>query len=168
MTATTWRRGRVSAITGLQYAALVSAALMVAQCSAVPLDNGTQPGPPANYGVLVAATLRGFKDFANYSNFQISGLRWVHAANGWSWLACVRFADHGRQRFYAFFLDNSAVISSRYDVRTDRCPAQQYAPLDPATGTIAAPSMAQPPVMAQPPAAGALPQPSFTLQQPIY
>jgi hypothetical protein len=161
MTATTWRRDRVSANTGLQRAALLSAALMLAQCSAVPLTNGTRPPPPANYGALVAATLRGFKGFAGYSDFQISGLRWVHAASGWNWLACVRFADHGRQRFYAFLLDSGAVISSRYDVRTDQCPAQQYAPLDPATGTIAAP------LMAQPPAAGALP-PSFTLQQPIY
>jgi hypothetical protein len=180
MTATTWRLGRVFAgrvftgrvfagrafadhslaSTGLQLVALLSAVLVLAQCSAVPLANATQPPPPANYGALVASTLRAVKGFAGYSDFQISGLRWVHTANGWNWLACVRFADHGRQNFYALFLDAGGVISSRYDVRTDRCAAQQYAPLDLATGTIAAPLTAQP----QSPGAPSL----FTLQQPIY
>jgi hypothetical protein len=161
MTATTWRRSRVLASSGLQLAALLGAALVLAQCSAVPLTTATQPPPPNNYGALVAATLRGFKGFAAYSDFEISGLRWVHAASGWNWLTCVRFADHGRQRFYALFLDAGGVIYSRFDVRTDQCAAQQYAPLDLATGTIAAP------LMAPPQGYGAPPQP-FMLQQPIY
>jgi hypothetical protein len=163
MTAITWRRGRVAGNTGLQYAALLSAALALAQCSALPLENATQPPPPANYGALVAATLRGIKGFAGYSDFQISGLRWAHTANGWNWIACVRFVDHGRQHFYTFFLDAGGVIASRYDVRTDQCAAQQYAPLDLPTGTIAAPLMAQPP-----PSGGVAPPLSFNPQQPIY
>lgn len=154
MTATTWRHGR-------QLAGLLSAALVLAQCSAVPLTSATQPPPPANYAALVAGTLKGIKGFSGYGDFQISGLRWVHGANGWNWLACVRFADRGRQHFYAFFLNAGGVVSSRYDVRTDQCAAQQYAPLDLATGTIAAP------LQAPPQAAGAPPL-SFTLQQPIY
>ncbi len=125
------------------------------------LQAPTQPPPPANYGVPVAATLRGFKGFAGYSDFQISGLRWVHTANGWNWLACVRFADRGRQHFYVFFLDAGSVIFSRFDVRTDQCAAQQYAPLDLATGTITAPLMA-------PPQVPGAPTQSFMLQQPIY
>ena len=163
MTATTWRPARVAAHAGLQLAALLSAGLALAQCSAVPLANGTQAPPPANYGALVAGPLRGFKGFAGWTDVQISGPRWVHTPSGWNWLVCVRFADHGRRHFYAFFLDSGSVISSRYDVRTDQCPAQQYAPLDPATGAVGAPLMAQPPV------GGALPPPpAFTLQQPIY
>ena len=161
MTATTWRRSRALANTGLQLAALLSADLVLAQCSAVPLANGTQPAPPANYGPPVGAALRQFKGFADYSDFQISGLRWVHTTGGWTWLACVRFADHGHHRFYAFFLDGGQVTSSRYDVRTDQCPAQQYAPFNPATGAFSAPMTAAPPP-------GGTPQPSFTLQQPIY
>lgn len=162
MTATTWRRGRGTANTGLQFAALLSAALALAQCSAVPLENATQPPPPANYGALAASTLRGIKGFAGYSDFQISGLRWAHTASGWNWLACVRFVDRGRQRFYTFFLDAGGVIGSRYDVRTDQCAAQQYAPLDLPTGTIAAP------LMAQPQGGGGAPPLSFNPQQPIY
>lgn len=134
---------------------------MLAQCSAVPLASATQPPPPANYAALVAATLRGIKGFSGYGDFQISGLRWVHSAYGWNWLACVRFADRGRQHFYAFFLDAGAVVASRYDVRTDQCAAQQYAPLDLVTGTIAAPLLAQPQSPGGPPL-------SFTPQQPIY
>lgn len=153
MTATTWRHGR-------QLAGLLSAALVLAQCSAVPLASATQPPAPVNYSALVAGTLRGIKGFSGYSDFQISGLRWVHSAYGWTWLACVRFADRGRQHFYAFFLDGGSVVASRYDVRTDRCAAQQYAPLDLTTGAIT------PTLPAQPQAAGA--PPLFTLQQPIY
>ncbi len=162
MTATTWRRGCVLARAGLQFPAVVSAALTLAQCSAVPLESGAQPPPPANYGASVAATLRGIKGFSGYVDFQISGLRWAHTASGWNWIACVRFTDHGRQHFYTLFLDAGGVIASRYDVRTDQCATQQYAPLDLAAGTIAAP------LMAQPPSGGAVPPPSFTLQQPIY
>ena len=162
MTATTWRHRRALVSTGLRLTMLMSAALALAQCSAVPLTSATQPPPPANYGASVATTLRGTKGFAGYSDFQISGLRWAHSANGWNWLACVRFVDRGRRHFYTLFLDTGGVISSRYDVRTDQCAAQQYAPLDLATGTIAAP------LMAQPQTGGAAPPLSFTLQQPIY
>lgn len=154
MTATTWRHGR-------QLAVLLSAAIVLAQCSAVPLASAAQPPPPANYAALVAGTLKAIKGFSGYSDFQISGLRWVHSANGWNWLACVRFADRGRQHFYAFFLDAGSVVASRYDVRTDQCAAQQYAPLDLGTGTIAVPLLVQP----QSPGGPPLP---FTLQQPIY
>lgn len=162
MTATTWRSGCVEANAGLRLAALLSAALLLAQCSAVPLQNGTAQQPPANYGGLVSAALKGFKEFASYTNYQISGPRWVHAAIGWSWLACARFLDHGRQRYYAVFIVDGAVALSRYDVRSDRCVEQQYVPFDATTGNIPSP-----PPMGPPPAAGTQPTP-FTLQQPIY
>ena len=76
--------------------------------------------PPPNYGVLVANTLKGFKDFSSYGNFQISGLRWVHVATGWNWLVCVRYVDHGQRRTYSFFIKDNVVVNGRYDVRTDR------------------------------------------------
>jgi hypothetical protein len=150
MKATTWRR-----------AAPVTAAMLLGACSAVPLaENAAPAAAPANYGVLVGNTLRGFKGYPDYSNFEISPPRWVHATTGWNWLACVRYADHGQRRTYVFFMDGSTVVNSRYGVATDQCGAQQYWPFDPATGTVTAPAPV--PVPQQP----MWPVPS--LNQPIY
>lgn len=151
MKATPWQRAVVAA-----------AAMLLAACSAMPLPENAAPAvaPPNNYGVLVAGTLHGFKDYPGYSNFEISPPRWVHAATGWNWLACVRYAERGQRRTYVFFMDNSAVVNSRYGVITDQCGTQQYWPFDPATGTITAPA---PGPIAQQPM-----WPAPTLQQPIY
>lgn len=129
MRATTWRRVLIKSCLP-PLAALVAAAIMLAGCSAVPVENSTEPAPPANYGKTIADALKKFKDFANYRDFQISSLRWVHAATGWNWLVCVRYNDRGLTRFYAFFLDGDSVVNARYDVRTDHCAVQQYAPFD--------------------------------------
>lgn len=151
MKATTWRG-----------AALVAAAmLLLAACSAAAVSENAAPvAAPANYGVLVANMMRAFKGYPGYSNFEISPPRWVHAATGWNWLACVRYADGGHRRTYVFFLDESAVVNSRYGVISDQCGAQQYWPFDPATGTVTAPAPA--PMPQQPM------WPAPTLQQPIY
>jgi hypothetical protein len=150
MKATTWRR-----------AALVTAATLLAACSAVPLSQTAAPAAaPANYGVLVANVLRAFNGYAGYSNFEISPPRWVHATTGWNWLTCVRFADRGQRRTYVFFMDDNAVVTSRYGVLTDQCGAQQYWPFDPATGAVTAPAPA--PVPQQPT------WPAPTPNQPIY
>jgi hypothetical protein len=152
MKATTWRR-----------AAPVTAAMLLAACSAVPLSQTAVPATaPLNYGALVASTLRGFNGYAGYSNFEISPPRWVHAATGWNWLTCVRYADRGQRRTYVFFMDGSTVVNSRYGVLTDQCGAQQYWPFDPATGIVTAPTPAAAPVPEQPM------WPAPTLQQPIY
>jgi hypothetical protein len=141
MRATPWRR--VLANSRMRRsAALLAAAITLANCSSVPVDDPTQPAPPPNYGATVANALKKFKDFSSYQNFQISGLRWVHAETGWSWLVCVRFDDRGLGRFYAFFLDSSGIVNARYDVRTDRCPAQQYLPFDVTTATVGVPTPA--------------------------
>jgi hypothetical protein len=151
MKATTWRA-----------AALVTAAmLLLAACSAVAVsDNAAPVAAPANYGVLVGNTLKGFKDYPGYSNFEISPPRWVHAATGWNWLTCVRYFERGQRRTYAFFMDDSAVVNSRYGVISDQCGGQQYWPFDPATGAVTAPA---PVPMPQQPM-----WPAPTLQQPIY
>ena len=127
-------------------AALLTASIMLANCSAVPAENATEPSAPPNYGVIVSNALKGFKDFPSYGNFEISGLRWVHAATGWNWLTCVRYNDHGQRRTYSFFIKDNAVVSGRYDTVTDACGAQEYAPLDVTTGAIrsAAPAPQQP------------------------
>lgn len=127
-------------------AALFTASIMLAQCSSVPAENPAEPSPPIGYGKLIGDTLKKFKDFSSYSNFQISGLRWVHAATGWNWLICVRYRDRGLERFYSFFIDGNAIVTARYDVRTDRCAAQQYVPFDVTTGSVgsATPPVQQP------------------------
>jgi hypothetical protein len=144
MKATPWRRAEIAKSCVftplLATAAALGAAIMLAQCNALPPEDAAQPAPPANYGVLIANALKAFNGYAFYSNFQISSLRWVHAATGWSWLTCVRYNDHGQQRFYSFFLDDKSVINARYDVRTDQCAAQQYLPFDVATGTVGSPT----------------------------
>jgi hypothetical protein len=150
MKATTWRR-----------AAPVTAGLLLSACSAVPLTgNAAPPASPANYGVLVGNTVRGFNGYAAYSNFEISGPRWVHVSTGWNWLTCVRYYDRGQRRTYVFFIDSGAVVASRYSVLSDQCGAQQYLPLDATTGTVTAPTPAPVP---QDPLS-----PMAILQQPIY
>jgi hypothetical protein len=161
MKATPWRTTRKSVSAPSAGATAFAASIMLAQCAAVPVGNSTQPIPPANYGALIAGQLRSFKGFADYSSFAVSGLRWTDAATGWSWLACVRFLDRGRQRYYAFFIQDGSIASSRYDVRTDQCATQQYAPFDVATG-IAAAAM-----IPQQQAPGPL-SPATLMQQPIY
>jgi hypothetical protein len=130
----------------LRPAALFTALIILANCSAVPAEDAAEPTAPPNYGVLVSNTLKGFKDFPSYGNFEISGLRWVHVATGWNWLTCVRYDDHGHRRTYSFFIKDNVVVNGRYDTATDECPAQKYAPLDVTTGAIrsAAPEPRQP------------------------
>ena len=148
MKATKWRQAAPTPEhRGSRIAALL-AAIVLAQCSAVPPEDPMQPAPPANYGALVSAAVKGFKGFADYSNFGISGLRWVHATSGWSWLTCLRYVDRGQQRFYAFFISGNTIVNARYDVRTDQCAAQQYVPFDVTTGAIG--SLAPAPAPQQP------------------
>ena len=150
MKATTWR-----------LAAPIMAAMLLSACSAVPLTGSAEaPASPANYGVPIGTALRGFTGYAGYSNFEISSPRWVHAASGWNWLTCVRYYDRGQRRTYVFFIDNGAVVTSRYGVTTDGCGAQQYLPFDTAIGTVTAPTPV--PVAPEPLS------PMAILQQPIY
>ena len=127
-------------------AALFTASIILANCSAVPAENAAEPTAPPNYGVLVSNSLKGFKGWPSYGNFEISGLRWVHVATGWNWLVCVRYDDHGHRRTYSFFIKDNAVVNGRYDIVTDECGAQKYAPFDATTGAIrsAAPALQQP------------------------
>ncbi len=123
----------------MRIAALAAAAIALAHCTVVPAADPAQTAPPMDYGALVAGALKKFKNFSDYSNFAISELRWVHADAGWSWLACVRYVDRGRVRFYSFFIAGNSLVDSRYDVRTDQCPAQHYVSFDPASGTVGSP-----------------------------
>ena len=116
-------------------------ALVLTGCSDLVLSTEEAPAgggavdPAVN--TLVADRLKSvFKDPAAYQAFELSGLRWVHALKGWNWLACVRFQDHGHQRFYTVFVKDRAVVDDRYAVETDACPTQSYAPLNLEIGTM--------------------------------
>jgi len=109
-------------------------ALALTACSDLaPATEGTPTGgADAAAATLVASRLRTvFKDPVSYQAFELSGLRWVHTFKGWSWLACVRFQDHGHQRLYAVFIKDRAVTEDRYAVETDACETQTYVPFDP-------------------------------------
>ena len=93
-----------------------------------------------NLRAMAADALRKFTGYATYSNFEISGPRWVHATTGWSWLVCVRYNDGGHPRFYSFFIDGNKVVNQRYDIVTDQCGLQPYVPFDATTGTIGSPT----------------------------
>lgn len=170
MKATTWRRLRGTVENCRQFGAPLAASIALAQCSTVPPDVASAPMPPANYAALVANNLKTFKGFADYTDFQISALRWVHVATGWSWLTCVRYLDHGKQRYYSYFISGNSV-DGRYDVRADRCRTQQYTPLNVTTGAIEAPATSSPPAPGVPPTTSSLPPPSAAptmMQGPIY
>jgi hypothetical protein len=125
---------------GVRRAALFAALIMLADCSAVPLFDSAQPDTPPQYGSMVSEALKKFAGYTSYSDFEISGPRWVHATTGWNWLVCVRYNDGNRQRFYSFFVDNNKVVNQRYDIVTDQCGMRQYVPFDATTGTIGSPT----------------------------
>jgi hypothetical protein len=82
-----------------------------------------------------------------YEDFEISEVRWVHSFKGWSWLACVHFADHGHLRTYVIFIQNDAVVDGRYAVLADACGSQTYTPFDLTTGKVGRPTRVQlPPI----------------------
>ena len=87
------------------------------------------------------------KDVHTYDGFEISALRWVTTIKGWSWLACVRFHDHGHTRIYAIFIQDGAVSDARYAVETDSCEAQTYTQFDLVSGELGRPTApVQPPL----------------------
>src|SRR6202167_632647 len=108
-------------------AALVAVLIALAACSAVPLRSPAPP-PPPQYGTMVSDALKKFSGYASYSNFEISGPRWIHTTTGWNWLVCVHYHDGGRPRFSSFFFEDNKIVNPRYDIVTDQCGLQPYVP----------------------------------------
>jgi hypothetical protein len=112
-------------------AALLS--LATAACSGLAASDPQMPadGPDANYPQVIADYLQKMlRSYQSYDTFEISAPRWVDSIHGWSWLVCVRFADHGRNRLYATFLQSHKIVDGRFAVRTDTCDTQTYAPFE--------------------------------------
>ena len=121
------------------------ALMLLALSGCVAIAQTSDPtAPPAEqpaYAALAAKYLSStMADRASFSNFEISGLRWVHALKGWSWLACVHFVDRGRLRTYALFIQNDDVTDGRYAVQSDSCGLQSYTPFDLVTGVLGRPT----------------------------
>src|SRR5580704_856666 len=69
------------------------ALLALPSCSELAATSDVMPPSAEPPFVSLAANYlqSALKDRAAYDDFQISGLRWIHAIRGWSWLACVHF-----------------------------------------------------------------------------
>jgi hypothetical protein len=129
---------RAALFAGLVFALLLPGCSELAQ----PADAiaAAPPEQPA-YVSLAAQYLRStFKDRTAYDAFEISGLRWVDANKGWSWVACVHFHEQGTLRSYAVFIQDNTVIDARYAVETDNCAAQNYTQFDVVTGILGRPT----------------------------
>lgn len=116
-------------------AGAIGLALLLAACSGLSTPMVEQapvagPSPMAN-NVVLKKVQTVFADRAAYQDFEVSDYRWVRTLNGYDWLACVRFQDHGRPRLFAVFLKADAVIDTRFAVETDNCDRRAYVPLDP-------------------------------------
>ncbi len=140
---------RPSLLKALRGAALAATLAALPGCSEIALSNGSAPpGTQPPYVSLAAKYVQSaLKDVRSYGGFEISGLRWVSTVKGWSWLACVRFNDHGHARIYAVFIQDDAVSDGRYAVETDACEAQTYTQFDLISGELGRPTApVQPPL----------------------
>jgi hypothetical protein len=121
-------------------AALLSALAIVQGCSSLAMpDRATPPaqGVDAAYTKLVATFMKAnFKELSPYDPTEISTPRWVEYEKGWTWLTCVHFMDHGHQRTYSLFFNQTAVVDARYSVLTDGCGKQTYLLLDLTSGGV--------------------------------
>jgi hypothetical protein len=138
-----WSGARIrSAPRAIRHAILALTLVTLPACSELAESSDSAPPtaqPP--FVSLAAQHLQSvLKDRASYDDFEISGLRWIHALKGWSWLACVHFHDHGHLRSYALFIQDDTVTDSRYAVETDACDAQTYTPFDLVTGVLGRPT----------------------------
>ncbi len=144
------RRGAPRFLQNVAYATpLLFAAAVLAGCSGLASMTEETPvtGPdPASNKVIADYLNATFKDQNFYNAFEISDFRWVHTINGWNWLACIRFQDHGQTRFYAVFIKGTDIVDNRYAVQTDGCGTAAYASFDLAAGAtiVASPSALQP------------------------
>jgi hypothetical protein len=129
-------------------AALALMLVLLPGCAQLARPTEAPPSAEPPYASLASQYLASvMTDRASYEDFEISGLRWVHSLKGWSWLACVRFTDHGHVRTYALFIQNDTVVDGRYAVETDACSSQTYTPFDVVTGTLGRPTAPrQPPL----------------------
>ena len=94
--------------------------LFCASCTPLLVSDSSTP-PEPDYGRIVASyfrqTFKGFSPYSSdaspYTDFEISGLRWVHARTGWNWLVCTRFNEHGTRRTFALYIQTKPKDTSQ-------------------------------------------------------
>jgi hypothetical protein len=94
--------------------------MLSASCTPILVSDPSPPAEP-EYGRIIASyfrqTFKGLlpnsSDPSPYTNFEISGLRWVHARTGWNWLVCTRFDQRGTRRTFAFYIQNKPKDASQ-------------------------------------------------------
>ncbi len=139
-----------SAAKPVRHAFLALTLLAPPACTQIaqPSEAATPPLEQPAYAAIAAKYLASaMTDRASFESFEISGLRWVHALKGWSWLACVHFVDRGHLRTYALFMQNDAVVEARYAVQSDSCGSQSYTPFDIVTGALGQPTAPRQPAL---------------------
>jgi hypothetical protein len=101
------------------FLALTVMLIFLSGCAPFQASDPSIPAKP-DYGPMVSSYFRQtFKGIspnsadALYTDFEISGLRWVHARTGWNWLVCVRFNERGKSRTFALYIDTKAVDASQ-------------------------------------------------------
>jgi hypothetical protein len=116
----------------IRHFGLLLALTLLTGCSELFLAVDEAPkSETADYRQVVATAFKtAFRDYISYDGFEISAPRMVHSMNGMNWLTCVRFGVQGERRTYVFFIRNDQVVTARYNVQTDECGAQNYAPFD--------------------------------------
>jgi hypothetical protein len=138
-----WSWRLIAAIRPMARHAVLAAMLVtMPRCSQIVLPSDNQsPGLQPPYVSLAAKYMQAtLKNPSLYDGYEISGLRWVDTVKGWSWLACVRFDDHGHKRTYAIFIQNNTISDARYAVETDSCEAQSYTQFDLISGVLGRPT----------------------------
>jgi hypothetical protein len=113
------------------------ALIALANCSRIVADVDV-PGPAGAVDdrTLIASYFRAlFTDYAFYRGYEISNPRMVDSMLGRTSVTCLRFQANGVRRTYVFFIKNNKIVSARYDVQTDGCGAQSYAPFVMLTGS---------------------------------
>lgn len=143
-----WSRFRGSAARRRRFYAILLLGAALGGCSEIARTDADPPQAEPPVASLAAGFMQSsFKDRSMLEGFEISQPRWVHSLVGWSWIACVRFREQGRQRSYTLFIQNNAIVDSRYSVETDACAAQTYSPFDVDSGTLGRPTPPRQPAL---------------------
>jgi hypothetical protein len=143
-----WSRFRRGTVRRRHFCAILLLGVALGGCSEIARTDADPPQAEPPAASLAAEYMRSnFKDRSTLEGFEISQPRWVHSLVGWSWLACVRFRDQGRERSYTLFIQNNAIVDSRYSVETDACAAQTYSPFDVDSGTLGRPTPPRQPAL---------------------
>jgi hypothetical protein len=92
-------------------------------------DTRTEPAPEPDYRNIVAAAVKGnLTNPASFAPLEISAIKRSAAIFG-DWAVCVKGLREGQPAYFTVFIKEHRVEKWREAVIVDRCPAEQYEPL---------------------------------------